>query len=443
MNGEPARAQLDGGPAIGLLRRLINRRRLLRLLSFSSAQVMVQMLGFLAGLLLVRVMVPLDYGHYTALMTLVGLGTVLLDLGLSAAMLSLGGAHHAAAAPLERLLADAQRLQQRLTVWLALPLAALGFALLRQQGLPGGPAAALVLLCLLTSGLNARNAVAVGVLRLRGDVVLQQRLELGVHVARVAVVAAAALGPINLMVAALTMIVPSLLMSLALARVLRPRLAREAAAAGFDAGLARAVRQQAPNSLYYCLSGQLPVWLVAWFGQTQQVAEVGALGRLALLFTVVGSVLAALVLPYFARPRRAGELRDAFLLINALFLGLSVLLVVLAATVPSVLLSLLGPQYLHLVGETPWMVLSASLSAWSGAVYAMGAARGWVTPGWLVIPVGTATLALVVMLVDVSTVSGAFQLNTAAAAAATLLVLAYVGLRLRRHVAGMSAKDLA
>jgi O-antigen/teichoic acid export membrane protein len=443
MHAKPVRTPLEGPAETETLRRLVNRRRLLRLVSFSSVQVMVQMLGFLAGLLLVRVMQPTDYGHYTALMTLVGLGTVLLDLGLSAAMLSLGGPHHAEPVPLARLLAEAQRMQRRLTVWLALPLATMGFALLTQQGLGGGTAAALVLLCLLTSSFNARNAVAVGVLRLRGDIALQQRLELGVHVARAAVVAAAVLGPINLAVAALTMVVPTVLMSLALARVLRPRLHAETGGGGFQAGLARAVRQQAPNSLYYCLSGQLPVWLVAWFGQTQQVAEVGALGRLALLFTVVGSVLAALVMPYFARPRRAAELRAAFLLINALFLALTVLLVCLAATVPSTLLWLLGPNYLHLVDETVWMVLAASLSAWSGAVYAMGAARGWVTPGWLVIPVGAATLALAVVLIDVSTVAGAFQLNTVGAAAATLLVLAFVSLRLHQHLKGLAPRDMA
>lgn len=443
MSKRPAVTKLDRGRPDGLLHRMVNRRRLVHLATFSSAQVMVQMLGFLAGLLLVRVMVPVDYGHYTALMTLVGLGTVLLDLGLSAAMLSLGGPHHAEAGSLARLLADAHRMQLRLTVWLALPLAALGFALLRQQGLPTGQTAALVLLCLLTSGFNARNAMAVGLLRLRGDVALQQRLELGVHLVRVAVVAGAALGPIHLAVAAFTMVVPTLLMTLALARVLRSRLALEAAAGVFDAGLAAAVRQQAPNSLYYCISGQLPVWLVAWFGQTQQMAEVGALGRLALLFTVVGSVLAALVMPYFARPRKAGELKDAFVVINALFLGLTLMLALLAATVPSTLLWLLGPQYLHLVDETIWMVLSSSLSAWSGAVYAMGAARGWVTPGWLVIPVGVATLTMVVMLVDVSSVTGAFQLHTATAAAATMLVLGYVGLRLRGHAAGLAAGDMA
>jgi hypothetical protein len=443
MHGKPVASQLDRSAEFEPVRRLISRRRLLRLASFSSAQVMVQMLGFLAGLLLVRVMVPTDYGHYTALMTLVGLGTVLLDLGLSAAMLSLGGRHHAEPVPLARLLADAQRMQRRLTVWLALPLALVGFALLHQQGLQAGPAALLVSLCLLTSGFNARNAVAVGVLRLRGDVAQQQRLELGVHAARVAVIAAAALGPISLAVAALTMVVPTVLMTLALARVLGRCLVAETAGGGFEAGLAAAVRRQAPNSLYYCLSGQLPVWLVAWFGQTQQVAEVGALGRLALLFTVVGSVLAALVMPYFARPRSVAELRSAFLLINALFLALTLLLAGLAVTVPSSLLWLLGPKYLHLVDETVWMVLAASLSAWSGAIYAMGAARAWVTPGWLVIPVGAASLTLTVMWVDVSTVAGAFQLNTAAAAAAMVLVLAYVSLRLQRHVNGLAPKDMA
>jgi hypothetical protein len=424
------------------LRQLVNGRRLKRLAGVFSAQMLVQLFGFMAGLLLVREMAPVDYGHYTALMTLVGVGAVMLDLGLSAAMLSLGGPHHAQPAPLAHLLADACRLQWRLTAWLALPLAGGGVVLLREQGLLPGHAVALVLLCLAVSVLNARNAVAVAVLRLRGDVALHQRLELGVNLARLAVVAGATLGHIDLALAAVTMAVPSVLMTIALGRALHAPPdavdvadALGAAAGGFDGRLRSAVRLQAPNSMYYCLSGQLPVLLVAWFGHTQQVAEVGALGRLALLFTVVGSVLAALVMPYFARPRRAAELRGAFLILNALFLGLTLLLALVALTVPTALLSVLGPKYLHLAPEALWMVLSASLAAWSGALYSIGAARGWVPRGWLVIPVGVATLALAVVLVDVSTVAGAFQISTAAGASATLLMAGFVGLRLRRHIA--------
>lgn len=78
------------------------------------------------------------------------------------------------------------------------------------------------------------------------------------------------------------------------------------------------------------------------------------------------------------------------------------------------------------------MVLSASLAAWSGAVYSVGAARGWVVPSCLVLPLGIGTLVAAVWLINVSTVIGSFMMNTASAAVATLLVVVFVGGKLRR-----------
>ncbi|RVU45086.1 oligosaccharide flippase family protein [Rubrivivax rivuli] len=447
VSASPGLAMGPGPAPAALLRGLLNQRRLRQLLGFAAAQGGVQLLGFVAGLLLVRWMAPADYGHYTAAVALLSLVSVMLDLGLSSAMLSLGGPHHADRAALARLQQAARRLQWRLFGLLLLPLAALGALLLGDPALSLPATAALVGLCLLLGLVNARNALAIALMRLQGQAALQQKLEFAVHAARVCSVAGAGVGVIDIGIGALLMALPTLLLAAALrwaAPAWRPdagpatahaeaEAAEGAAAAqaeGHAARLQALVARQAPNSVYYCLSAQLPVALVAWLGQAQQVAEVGALSRLAMLFTVLSNVLAALVAPYFARPRLAGELRTGFGLVNAGFALLCAALGTLALLLPGPLLWVLGPQYLHLKAETPWMVLSTTLSVWAGAVYAIGAARGWIVPALLNIPLGLLALLAALLLFDAGTAAGAFQINTAVAAASVLLLVGYTAWRL-------------
>ena len=71
--------------------RLLNRHRLGRLGSFASTQVLVQALGFAAGLVLVRQMAQQDYGWFTLLLAAISTGGVLADLGLTMGAMAIGG----------------------------------------------------------------------------------------------------------------------------------------------------------------------------------------------------------------------------------------------------------------------------------------------------------------------------------------------------------------
>src|SRR6185436_18479474 len=55
------------------------------------------------------------------------------------------------------------------------------------------------------------------------------------------------------------------------------------------------VRDQAPNSIYYCVQSQLNVWLISLFGNAHGVADIGALGRLGVIFAMIASVMGNVV----------------------------------------------------------------------------------------------------------------------------------------------------
>ena len=408
-----------------------------RLSRFVSAQMLVQVLGFAGGLLLVRSMAQTDYGHYTLAISLVGLFNVLLDLGLSTALLAHGGALHSNRPQLAELVADAFKVQRGLALLgtaILLPAAAAMFV---WQGMAALQVAALCVLIVVCGLFNVYNTLALSVMRLRGDLAAQQRLDVAANGFKLMAFALATVTFLDARVAMAVNALIAMALLVTLRRYLRSQLGAPLPSAGQNVpALLHYIRRQAPNTLYYCFSGQVTTWLVAVWGTSERVADLGALGRLAALFSVIAAVVAAVVQPYFARARTRRELRQGFMAVNAFFILMTVVLCSVALVAPQLLLWVLGPRYAGLTQEVVWMALSASLTAWSGAVYAVGAARTWLVPSWVVIPSGLLMFVLALQWFDISTVLGNLMLNTSAAGLMLTLTLGYVGWRLLRTLEG-------
>ena len=416
---------------------LINRQRVARLTGFASVQLVVQGVGFLAGIVLVRWMEPVQYGHYTLAVSLMGVAAILADLGVAAAVLAIGGAccGHAAAsrAELGQLLAQAHALQSRLLAIAVAVAAPAAMFLLLQQGAALWQAFLLAFLICGTAALQVRAAAALSVLRLLGHVALQQRLDLALNVAKLLLLMA--LG--TLLLDAVAACVVNLLAAVAACIVLQRHAAAHAPPpavrhTSHRPALLAFVRAQAPNSLYYLVSSQIAIWLVGLFGSAERVAEVGALGRLGALFALVAAVSATLVLPYFARRRSVAEWRAGLFTVNAFFALLLFALLAAAAAAPLALLWVLGGHYGGLQQELPWMLAAATLSAWGGTLYSVGCARGWVLPFWLAAPVGVLATVWAALTVDVASTRGSFMLSTAVAGAGLVVALGHLLWRLQQ-----------
>jgi hypothetical protein len=147
--------------------------------------------------------------------------------------------------------------------------------------------------------------------------------------------------------------------------------------AAVRAEIGRYVAPLVPLAVFYAVQGQLATFMIAWFGQAQQIAEVTALGRLAQLFAFLSALFSALIVPYFGRVE-AGVFLQRYRLVVACVLGLAATLSAAAFVLPEPLLWLLGRHYAHLLREVGWVVLAGSLSFSSGAIWSVHTTRKWV-----------------------------------------------------------------
>jgi hypothetical protein len=86
------------------------------------------------------------------------------------------------------------------------------------------------------------------------------------------------------------------------------------------------IRTQAANAVFFCLQGQITIFLITFFGHRVGAgAEVGALGRLAMIFAVLGNLLSNIFAPAFSRCQSRPELSWLYPGIVGGVVGLSLL----------------------------------------------------------------------------------------------------------------------
>jgi uncharacterized DUF497 family protein len=192
------------------------------------------------------------------------------------------------------------------------------------------------------------------------------------------------------------------------------------------------IRNQAANAIFFCLQGQITIFLISFFAHhAASVAEVGALGRLAMIFVVINNLLTNVFVPAFARCQEPKKLRWQYAAIFAGVGGFSLLVTCAARFFPGEFLFVLGNKYAHLQRELLLMVGASVLNALTGTVWALNAAKAWITGSWLYIPLTLATQVALIPFIDFSSVTGVLLFNLFSGIPNLLLnlILSYRGFR--------------
>jgi len=194
-----------------------------------------------------------------------------------------------------------------------------------------------------------------------------------------------------------------------------------------------AFRNQLLNGIYFALQPQILVWIMTAFGSVQKVAEAGALGRLAIAFSLLSAAFNGLALPRFARVSDPVAVRRMYFALTASMAAIGAVAVALAWAFPQLILFVLGAAYMHLETEVLWIVGAAALSLVSITIHLLNTARGWVRGIWLGVPATIAMQIALVRYVDLGSIRGAILIQASAYAAPLLINLA-IGLRGMRDV---------
>src|SRR5262245_11477811 len=263
----------------------IRRTKLLG--KFVTVQVAVQAMGVASGILLVRALSQTEYAYFTLANSMMATMAILADSGIGIALSSIGGKVWQDRQRFGELINTALRMRRYLAAVAAVAVTPIMIWLLLSNGASKLYAVVITLIVLLGVNYQLLTGVLMIVPRLRSQITRVQKLDSLVAGSRLLLVSAAFFLFLDAAVAIAASIIGVALQYILLSRWVRDGIEPSAPVNNDDRRtMVGIVKHQAPNAVFYCLQGQLTVWLISVFGTTKNIAEVGALGRLGMVFSV-------------------------------------------------------------------------------------------------------------------------------------------------------------
>jgi O-antigen/teichoic acid export membrane protein len=390
-------------------------------------QLGIQGLGFLTGLLIVRSLAKEDYAYFTIIGTMGPVFNLIADCGITSGMLSLAGKFWQDDERMGRLVRTGLDLRYRFALASSIVIAPiLGWMLLRNHASLG------TTICLIAITL-------VGVIPQLSLGVISMVVELRQHLPQIREAALKStllrlfivLAMIGLSCASASWAVFAgacavILQNFLLTRFVRKQISWNAPKdETYRKEILVVVRKVAPLTIFYSIQGQMGIWLVSILGSAHHVADLGALGRFGVIFSIFMSVASMIAIPRFARIQDHHLLNRRFIQMVMGYLALVLAVVGITAVFPSPFLLLLGSKYAPLT-DLVWLVmLSGGLGSLAGLIAGLNNSRGWIPPATITIPLEIITLVILLCILDLSQVRGVLLLSIFAIIPVTLFTVGF------------------
>jgi O-antigen/teichoic acid export membrane protein len=382
------------------------------LAGFGSVQMVIQVLGFLSGILIVRHLSKQDYAWFTIANSLVSTLGMIADSGVSAAVSSVGGTIWQDNAQFGSLIRTALTLRRKFAILTVIVVTPIFIWLLVKNQAPGWTVAVVVSAALMGFSLQLTAGILGIVVSLRQEIRRMQSLGLAAAVLRLSLVASACLVFFDARVAVIIGLCGPGLSTWFLRQWVKTSVDWNAQErSDYRSRILAVVKKQAPLTIFFCVQGQIIVWLISIFGSEERVAEIGALGRFAMIFVVLSSVMNSIVVPRFARCQNPSVLRRRYWQVTTGFALLAGSFVALSAAFPRPLLWVLGGKYANLLDDVWLMMLSSSLAALFATQFALTYSKAWIAPAMISIPMEIVTQIILIQFLDLSTVRGVLWLS--------------------------------
>lgn len=428
-------------PGVGhRARRLVTSRRhwnsaarwSLRVFESFTYQSGIKLLSAIAGLLIVRMLPKPEYALFAIAFQMQGACNSLADLGIGMGVSSIGGRVHESRRKMGELLTTALQLRKLFAgVALSICLPITIWMLMRN----GADLLTTFLLCLSVANLVVPQ-LSYATLRivpwLHGQYRPLQRIELAAAAVRLGLIFVLAFVYLDAVTASLIGGIAIWSRIAGVRRLAYDKAERDAPVnEEYRRELIRLSAHQLPNAIYYCFQGQIALLILTWFGNTEGIADVAALARLAVLLQVVRSAINGVLSPQFARAQSRTRVRALFAAITAFTALAFVPLLAISVVTPKLLLWLLGSAYGDLAGVCVIAVLAGCIREFGMVIATLNRSKAWIglSPK-LFIPVTVVAQIAGAMMLDLQNVQGVlwFQLVTTAAGAAVFFGDSLVGL---------------
>ncbi|TRX22996.1 MATE family efflux transporter [Flavobacterium franklandianum] len=380
-----------------------------------GAQIIVQAVGFASGILIIRLLPVQEYAYYTLANTMLGTMAILTDGGISTSVLAQGGKVWQNNEKMGIVLATGLDLMRKFGIVSLLVSVPILFYLLVHNG-ASWLTSLLIALALIPAFYAALSDSVLEIIpKLHQAILPLQKNQVEVGLGR-------------LLLTALTLF----LFPWAFVGILASGIPRiwgnfQLSKMGYEYAdknqqpdreirleILALVKKIMPTSIYFCVSGQITIWLISIFGNTTSLAQLGALGRISILLSVLGTIIGTLIIPRFAKLALEKKiLLQRFIQIMLILIVSSSLIVLFVYFFPIPILWILGKDYKSLNYELVLSFVGSCIGLISGIAFSLYSSRGWALPPVVLITINLLAIIIFASLLDLSSLKGVLYLNIA------------------------------
>ena len=403
----------------------------------SSAQIIIQGVGFVCGIAIIRYLSTEQYAYYTIANSMLAAITILTDSGISAGVTSESGKIWRDKEELGKVLATGIQLRKSFAIFsLSISVPAL-FYLLDSQGLEWWESLSLIAAMLPVFWATLTGSILQIVPKLHQDVDELLKVNLSANGIRLVFTFLALL----LFPLASLAIVATGLGQVYTNFQLRKLSSRNANWKGesdpvYRSRILKVVKRVMPGTIYYAIAGQLTIWLVSAFNTTDGVADIGALSRIMAVLVILRMTLNLLVIPRFARlPDDKRVLLKRFGQVLMLVVLLSVGITTAIYILPEPVLYVLGDNYANLEFELYLISVTSCISMVAQVIYQLTSSRGIIAnPLYFIPTMIVAQVVTIAFLVDVTTVVGVITFSMITVSVSLIYqVIYFLSILLKKH----------
>ncbi len=398
---------------------------------FVSIQLVVQAFTLVSGLFIVRTLNQQEYAYYTIANSMLSTMNILADSGINVSLSAIGGKVWQDRYRFGQLINNAMRFRYYLaTISITVVTPVLIWMLVR-NGASISYAVLITIVVLLGLNFQLTNGVLIVVPHLHSQISRLQNLDLFSAISRIILIGLGYLTFWNATVAIAAASLVSGLQRFFLGRLAAENIDTKVSIDPEDSKfIISTIKHSLPNSIFFCIQVQISVFLISIFGNTQSVAELGALGRIGVIFTIINSVMFTIVLPRFSRCQSAVILRRRYFQILGLFLLFGFSIITFTYLFPEPILLIIGSKYSYLKHELFMIAIVTVTNSLLGLMTSINMAKGWIEYIWVDIPMKLILQVFLLMNLDISTIMGVmlFSLFSEISSFLVNITLTYRGL---------------
>jgi O-antigen/teichoic acid export membrane protein len=398
-----------------------------------SAQAVVQLLGLLSGILIIRLLPTTEYAFYTLANTMLGTMTVLADGGISAGVMAHGAKVWQDRQKLGVVINTGLILRRKFAIYSLIISLPVLFYLLRVHG-AGLVFSLLIILSVIPAFYAALSDNLLEIAsKLHQDISRLQKNQIAAGIGRFFMITISLFLFPWTFIAILGNGLPRIWANLRLKKISAeyadpaqkpdPVIKKE---------ILSVVKKILPGSIYYCLSGQITIFILSIFGNTNSIAQAGALSRLSMLLTVFTVVISTLIIPRFARiPNNSKLIFKRYIQIQLILLLFSGCITGIVYLFPTQTLWILGKNYSNLKMEVVLNVAVSCINLIAGICFSLNTSRGWAVNPFISISLNILSLIIGGIFINVSSLKGVLILNMFVGLVDVLMYLVYTLNRIR------------